>query len=279
MNVQRLESEDVYPITSPRVPGNFIGKKIMFSFPSDVPKPQPPEPVTVVGTVPPIQKQQIGQSRRILRSYKNQLKLSESQFDTSIGLMLGDASLQTQDGGKSYRLKFEVGDRNREYLTHIKSVFNDYILQEPRLTVRTNKNENQVSTWQLETVSHTEFSKLADILLNANRKKYIKPELIQEYLTERGLAYWFMDDGGKLDYGPNEGKGFVLNTQGFVEQDVHYLAEGLEQKFGLQTWVKPNKNGYVVAISGQDYEKFLALIDPYLIQSMRHKIPTPRKTK
>ncbi len=41
------------------------------------------------------------------------------------------------------------------------------------------------------------------------------------------LAHWFMDDGGKLDYSPNQGKGVVLHTQGFNQEEVVRLAEGL----------------------------------------------------
>jgi hypothetical protein len=33
--------------------------------------------------------------------------LTVEQWEASIGLMLGDASLQTQNEGKTYRLKFE----------------------------------------------------------------------------------------------------------------------------------------------------------------------------
>jgi hypothetical protein len=44
----------------------------------------------------------------LLREYKKSLTaLSVIQFETSIGLILGDASLQTQNNGKTYRLKFE----------------------------------------------------------------------------------------------------------------------------------------------------------------------------
>jgi hypothetical protein len=43
-----------------------------------------------------------------LRQYKESLvKLSQTQFEAAIGLMLGDASLHTQNGGKTYRMKFE----------------------------------------------------------------------------------------------------------------------------------------------------------------------------
>ena len=44
---------------------------------------------------------------KLLREYKMKLNnLSEIQWEMCIGLMLGDASLQTQDKGKTYRLKF-----------------------------------------------------------------------------------------------------------------------------------------------------------------------------
>jgi len=43
-----------------------------------------------------------------LKFYKFQLKsLNQNQFETAIGLLLGDVSLQSQNKGKTYRLKFE----------------------------------------------------------------------------------------------------------------------------------------------------------------------------
>lgn len=44
------------------------------------------------------------------------------------------------------------------------------------------------------------------------KKKLISKDLIKDYLTPRGLAYWFMDDGRKLDYSSNNGKGIIFNT-------------------------------------------------------------------
>jgi len=49
-----------------------------------------------------------------------------------------------------------------------------------------------------------------------NKNKIIYADLIKNHLTPRGLAYWFMDDGGKLDYNKNsKNKEIVLNTQSF----------------------------------------------------------------
>jgi len=52
----------------------------------------------------------IGQNpnSNIVKLYKNSLiALSDKQKEASIGLILGDASLQTQNKGKTYRIKFE----------------------------------------------------------------------------------------------------------------------------------------------------------------------------
>jgi hypothetical protein len=50
----------------------------------------------------------LGPNSRLLKQYKESLvELSPIQREAAIGLMLGDASLQTQNGGKTFRMKFE----------------------------------------------------------------------------------------------------------------------------------------------------------------------------
>lgn len=50
----------------------------------------------------------IGPNSKLIKEYKMSLKnLTPLQLEVSIGLMLGDASLQTQNKGKTYRMKFE----------------------------------------------------------------------------------------------------------------------------------------------------------------------------
>lgn len=74
--------------------------------------------------------QGLNPNSNLVKLYKNSLiKLSRSapeQKEASIGLILGDASLQTQNGGKTYRIKFEWGNKNKAYLDHV------YRLYEPR---------------------------------------------------------------------------------------------------------------------------------------------------
>jgi hypothetical protein len=49
-----------------------------------------------------------GPNSKYLKEYKSQLRnMSKLQWEASIGLVLGDASLQTQNKGRTYRIKFE----------------------------------------------------------------------------------------------------------------------------------------------------------------------------
>jgi hypothetical protein len=66
--------------------------------------------------------------------------------------------------------------------------------------------------------------------------------LIKDHLTYLGLTYWFMDDGGKLDYNKNSKfKSIVLNTQSFTDLEVNNMANDLSNKFQFNTEVRSNK--------------------------------------
>jgi len=68
----------------------------------------------------------------LIKEYKKSLNsLSKIQFEASIGLMLGDASIQTQNKGKNYRLKFEWSDKTKPYLDHVFNLFDEWVLSNP----------------------------------------------------------------------------------------------------------------------------------------------------
>jgi len=70
--------------------------------------------------------------------------LTTIQWEASIGLMLGDASLQTQNKGKTNRMKLKWGDKNKDYLEHLYSLFNEWVLSPPYKKSWVNININTV---------------------------------------------------------------------------------------------------------------------------------------
>ena len=207
---------------------------------------------------------------KLIRKYKNSLtSLSVEQWEASIGLLLGDASLQTQNNGKTYRMKFEWGDKTKPYLDHVYNLFDEWVLSSPHKKSRLSPKGNLVVNWGFQTISHEAFNPLANLFLITN-KKGIPDSLIMNHLTSRGLAYWFMDDGGKLDYNKNsKNKSIVLNTQSFTDDEVKMLSNELIVKFNLECELRSNKGKKVIVISNSSYPLFLELVYPYILHEMR----------
>lgn len=210
--------------------------------------------------------------RKLLKEYKNTLTLSEHLFELSVGVCLGDASIQTQDGGKTYRLKFSQSqNKHSEYLRHLHAQYHDWVLSDPFF-------DEKREMLNFQTLSHSEFRKLACIFVLDSQgklcKKHIKPFFVENYLTPRAFAYWIMDDGGRSSYNKDyQRKGFALNTHGFPKDQVEILCQGLQNRYGLHCWLKSNKNKWIIVISGRDHEKMMTLIREFIIPSMYHKIP------
>lgn len=81
-----------------------------------------------------------------------------------------------------------------------------------------------------------------------------------------------MDDGGKQDYFKNNGLGIVFNIYGFIEIEVKMQCSWLIKKYDLECWVKLNKNKYIIVIFGRFYDRFLNLVELYIILCMKYKL-------
>ena len=84
--------------------------------------------------------------------------------------MLGDASLQTKNKGKTYRMKFEWGDKNKPYSDHVFRLFNEWVLSKPHKKSRISPKGNLVINWGFQTISHEAFNSLANLFIIKNFK-------------------------------------------------------------------------------------------------------------
>ena len=206
---------------------------------------------------------------RKIEERKSGLKLTDLQRETLVGLLLGDAHLETQNRGRTYRVKFEYGVKQTPYAEHLYGMFREWILTPPQVKV----NATHDNVW-FQTVSHEAFRFYAHQFTRAGRK--CVPKLIHHYLTARSVAYWFMDDGSVKS---RESKGVLFNTQGFVENDVGLLIDALRSCFDLEATGRRQKDGLQIYVSGKSFERFRDIVDPFMIASMRYKIPSDRKTQ
>ena len=212
----------------------------------------------------------LGPNSAKLKEYKDSLiELTIEQKEAIIGLMLGDASLQSQNKGKTYRIKFEWGDKNKAYVLHVFNLFDEWVLSQPHKKERLSPKGNLVINWGFQTFSHKAFNYLAELfLLDKGGKKGISENLVLDHLTPRGLAYWFMDDGGKSS------SGLKIATNNFSFNEVEILALILIKKYNLKTSIIKSGalNQYNLYISKKSMKDLVEIIRPYLHTSMYYKL-------
>ena len=208
-----------------------------------------------------------------IERYKVNLKLNDEQKDILVGILLGDATLETQNNGRTYRIKIEHSINQMAYGEHLYQVFKNWVISPPRLRQITLSNGKKYKSMAVSTLSHGSFRFYAQQFYRGRNK--IVPRLIKRWLTPKALAYWFMDDGSIKS---KQSKGVIFSTQGYFKEDVLRLVKALVDLFGLQAKLRKQKEGYQIYISGNSYEKFSSLVLPHILPEMRYKLPEARRT-
>ena len=134
----------------------------------------------------------------------------------------------------------------------------------------------------METFSGVQFKELGDLFIKKSsltKSGYIKSipdNLVRNYLTPRGLAYWYMDDGNRCYYKGSRSKtdmNCVINTQGFKEEEVIKLINEINLKINLELTLAFNKKNPIINIPNRNYDEFYELVQPYIIDQMKYKLP------
>jgi phenolic acid decarboxylase len=210
---------------------------------------------------------------RAIEAQKASLKLTPTQRQTVVGVLLGDGCLETQNKGLTYRLKIEQSADHEAYVRHLRTVFGPWVLSGPRRRTRTARTGIPTVSWAFNTVSHAALRFYAQQFYPQGIKRV--PRLIHRWLTPRGLAYWFMDDGSIKS---RQSKAVIFNTQAFLLPDLERLVGVLESHFQLATKIRRQRDGLQIYVSGASFERFCELVVPHVIPEMRHKLPHPRRT-
>jgi len=109
--------------------------------------------------------------------------------------------------------------------------------------------------------------------------KRINREILDQ-VTNRGLAWWVMDDGC---YSYNsEGYGFFrMSTQGYTEEENELICAWLKDKYNVKASLNRDKckgvklstyNSFVIYIGAQEFETLKPIIDPYIIPALKFKL-------
>ena len=186
-------------------------------------------------------------------------KLSEEQLEVLYGSLLGNMYIGTSS--KMCRVSICHGESQEEYFDYKCSIFHNLlgkVNKTPRYDKRTQKYYNR---YTVRLLSNPIFNVLHDELYK-NGIKTITESWLNK-LTERSLAFWFMDDGS------NSG---VLATNCFSKDECILIQQFLKKRFNIDTTLETSNKQYLVYIKKCSRKHFYEITNKYFIPSMMYKI-------
>ena len=205
---------------------------------------------------------------KFIDEFRSKINLSTEQKEIIVGLMLGDGCLETQNRGRTYRLKIEQTLLHKDYVDWLYGKLQNLVLTGPR---EKNKRigEKTYCNYGFQTISCGSLRFFAHQFYDQGSKKKKIPKIIKKLLNPLALAVWFMD-GGQIK--SKKHKALMINSQCFSRKDLGLLQKVLLKNFQIETTLKKDKQGFRIYLLSKTIQNFLAVIHSYVIPSMGYKI-------
>lgn len=203
-----------------------------------------------------------------LEQEKLLLKLTRRQREIIIGTLLGDSCLETQNKGKTFRLKVEHAIIQRPYVDWLAQEFGSWLRTPPRVWQRMVLGKSYTK-YGFQTLSHPALRFFAHQFYWQGRK--IVPTQIKRWLTPLAFTIWYMDDGSVKSHQTN---GRILNTQGFTLEEVQRLIQAMNDRYGFSATPRKQPEGWQIFIPAQDASRLTGIVEPFLHPMFKYKLPS-----
>lgn len=196
-----------------------------------------------------------------------QFNISSEQKEIILGTILGDAHLGMLK--KDARLELGHSEKQKLYLFWKYKRLKEFTSSKPhRLEIFDSRYKKIYVQWRFKTQVNKYFTELYNFFYPKG-KKVINSNIYSVLKSPLTLAVWFMDDGGRR----NDCYGVFLNTLSFTKKENDILRNCLKKNFSINCRLHWIKDGYRLYVPSKDIKKFCGLIYPYIIPSMRYKLP------
>lgn len=194
------------------------------------------------------------------------------------GLVLGDGNLYLPKGQVTYSLTIGHGKKQQEYLEYKASLIHSLLGgKKPKINEYKSFNKTTNKEYTNIQIRHTYkyYDQIHRNLYKTGSKKITRKCL--DYLTDQGLALWFMDDGSgivtknKLKY--NSGCMVRISTY-CSKEEAEEIKQWFIDKYDLHPVfdIDNRNNKYSIRFKTQDSIKFCQIVSKYIIPSMEYKI-------
>lgn len=187
------------------------------------------------------------------------LSVSERQKEILIGCILGDAYIAPKG-----KIRIEHSEKQQDYVKWKHKELSSLCYKGgPRGLVHILHGVKKYHSVFFDTRQY--FRSWRSIFYNGKQKIFPK----KMSLSPLSLAIWYMDDGCWT------GKKCVISTESFIGESCKNIQELFLKQFGIETTI--GKNGKLT-VRKKSHGTFYSLITPYILSSMKYKIPNPVTT-
>lgn len=190
---------------------------------------------------------------------------SKEDIGVLIGTLCGDCGRRGLRlyCGQSVQQKDWFDFKKKRFEKIFNQSFNEYKYDYPKYNT---------SVYQFTTDTN-DLTKYLINLFYPNDKKIIPKEALKQ-LTLEGIAWWYMDDGSmsikKID-GKPRGAEITLNTYLTAEEN-QTIIDFFQNQYNITWKLNKSRGKYRLRMGKKEGKKFFALIEPYIIDSMKYKI-------
>lgn len=194
------------------------------------------------------------------------------------GLCLGDGCLYKQPTNKNVGLTVGHGPKQLAYLMHkaekLRSVFGGKPIKTYEYTSCNKSSGKKYTNFQIRKVD-SYFNQMHKKLYQTGKKVFTREVL--DFLTDEGLAYWFMDDGSGSVSKNKQGNlcGCMLRIATyFSKEEAEIVAKWFLDKYGFIVKFDIDKRSNKVSIrfGTHDSIALAKILQPYIIPEMEYKI-------
>ena len=184
--------------------------------------------------------------------------MTEYQRDILIGCVLGDAYISPKG-----KIRIEQSTRQKEYLQWKYALLQT--LAYPSLPREINRKHTKTKqTYSSIYFDIRQYFRPWRSLFYQEKQKCFPCKIVAPI----SLAIWYMDDGCWT------GKKCVISTESFDSESIQKI-QNMFLHHNIETTIGKNRK---LTIRKQSHKIFFDLISPYIISSMKYKIPNPVTT-
>lgn len=195
---------------------------------------------------------------------------SKEQIEIVTGLMLGDGCIHYyRDTAKYPRLTNTRKSTDIDYLKWQYDILKDVYSSPPKEYSKFDKRTNKTyHSCYANSRAAPVFKHFYDLWYPSG-KKLVPKNLV---LTPLVIAVWFCDDGNMRFNNKNETSlAIKFATDGFLKEDVEFLANLLHEKYSEYFGVYKNGSGYIIKASNKAARKIALDIDTVFPNCMLRK--------